>query len=316
IYGRGGGNMETTPWSAIVINTEQYNSTFEFVNVAVDDYIGQNYLMHVQYDTPLIPINLTIKNTIFCARGLNTGIFIASMVHLVLDYNLFYMPNHSNNIIEVGSTVYDSTQLGALGIGNIYSDPRFVHPAVGSAGDYHLQIGSAAIDNGTVTGAPLTDLDGAPRPHGTGYDLGVYEYILPGGDTIMPTVIITSPSNGTTLASSTAMVIGTAGDNIGVQKVEISKDGINWIFCTGTKLWFGNLILSEGSNLIYVKVTDTSGNSTTTNITVIFRTEKCEGGIPSFKMNSLFTAVVLALVLFQFYTKRKQKKGISIWFFH
>jgi hypothetical protein len=42
--------------------------------------------------------------------------------------------------------------------------------------DYHLQPGSPAIDAGTCAGAPPADLDGTPRPHGPGCDIGAYEY--------------------------------------------------------------------------------------------------------------------------------------------
>ncbi len=44
------------------------------------------------------------------------------------------------------------------------------------AGNYHLVLGSAAIDRGTVTGAPSTDLEGHARPSGAGVDIGAYEY--------------------------------------------------------------------------------------------------------------------------------------------
>jgi len=52
IYGRGDGNPEPSPWAAIVIDqVEQANARFEIVNVTVDDYLGKNYLMYVQYET-------------------------------------------------------------------------------------------------------------------------------------------------------------------------------------------------------------------------------------------------------------------------
>lgn len=52
--------------------------------------------------------------------------------------------------------------------------------------DYHLAAGSVAIDTGTATGAPATDLEGKSRPvdvpgvgadgAGIGFDIGAYEY--------------------------------------------------------------------------------------------------------------------------------------------
>ena len=47
---------------------------------------------------------------------------------------------------------------------------------VNAAGnDYHLASASSAIDAGTSTSAPATDLAGDPRPSGSGYDIGAYE---------------------------------------------------------------------------------------------------------------------------------------------
>ncbi|MBU0491830.1 MAG: hypothetical protein KKA73_08940, partial [Chloroflexi bacterium] len=40
---------------------------------------------------------------------------------------------------------------------------------------YHITAASQARDRGVVSGVP-TDIDGQPRPVGSGYDLGVHEY--------------------------------------------------------------------------------------------------------------------------------------------
>ncbi|MGD9634798.1 MAG: right-handed parallel beta-helix repeat-containing protein [Pirellulales bacterium] len=49
----------------------------------------------------------------------------------------------------------------------------FVNP---SSGDYHLLATAAARDAGTLTLAPLVDLDGKPRPIGAKIDVGAYEF--------------------------------------------------------------------------------------------------------------------------------------------
>ena len=49
----------------------------------------------------------------------------------------------------------------------------FVNP---SGNDYHLSSTSPAIDAGTSSHAPSTDIAGNPRPSGAGYDIGAYEY--------------------------------------------------------------------------------------------------------------------------------------------
>jgi len=51
-------------------------------------------------------------------------------------------------------------------------DPLFADPA---ADDYHIQIGSPAIDSGRDVDV-ATDLEGVLRPQGSGYDIGPYEY--------------------------------------------------------------------------------------------------------------------------------------------
>jgi hypothetical protein len=42
--------------------------------------------------------------------------------------------------------------------------------------DLHLRAGSPGIDTGIATSAPVTDIEGSPRPQGAAYDLGAYEY--------------------------------------------------------------------------------------------------------------------------------------------
>ena len=174
IYGRGDGNTTTTPWAAIVIDTDGSNSNFEIINVTVDDYVGKNYLMYVQYDHPSTPINLVSKNTIYSSRGSNASIFLAGSVNRTFEYNLFYFPNSASVLIH-GGTSYDAQHVADIGSGNLYGDPFFITPAFGSTGNYHLQDGSSAIDAGISTGAPSKDLDGRNRPQGDKYDIGCYE---------------------------------------------------------------------------------------------------------------------------------------------
>jgi len=80
------------------------------------------------------------------------------------------------------SVTYSDIQWGYEGTGNINADPMFVDPdgldnVVGTEDDdFHLKSGSPCIDAGTATGAPDTDIEGKPRPVGTGYDMGAYEF--------------------------------------------------------------------------------------------------------------------------------------------
>ncbi len=175
IYGRGDGDNTITPWAAIVIDQDDKpNAKFEIVNVTVDDKLGGNYLMYAQYDHPDIPIKLTIKNSIFSARGSNSRIFIGRDTQLTADHNLFYFPN-SSIVLSHSTQDYTKTNINRLGTGNRYGDPLFNLPAWGSDGDYRLQNGSPAIDSGSSNNAPTIDINGVSRPQGSGYDIGAYE---------------------------------------------------------------------------------------------------------------------------------------------
>jgi len=175
IYGRGDGDMTATPWAAIVVNTDQANSAFTFVNNTIDDYLGQNYIIYMQYDNPETPINLVMRNCIFSSRGDNSFIYLAPAVTAVIQYNLFCFPGKSI-VLQHGAASYDADHVADIGAGNIYGDPQFLAPAFGAAGDYHLVPVSPAINNGTATGAPERDLVGVPRPQDGLFDMGCYEY--------------------------------------------------------------------------------------------------------------------------------------------
>jgi len=185
IYGRGDGNPETTPWAPIVIDgVEQPGARFEIVNVTVDDTVGQNYLMYVQYETP-VPVQVIVRNTIFSGRGPNCPIYIGRASTLVADHNLFYLPQ-SEYILDYGNTTYSCTNIASLGTGNLCGDPRFIRPAWGEVGDYHLQAGSPAVDAGTPDGAPTVDLENRPRDARP--DIGASEYRQPTSWLYLPLV--------------------------------------------------------------------------------------------------------------------------------
>jgi hypothetical protein len=57
-----------------------------------------------------------------------------------------------------------------IGTVNVYDNPAFV-----GGSNYHLTGSSAAIDAGVNAGV-ITDIDGAPRPQGSGYDIGADEF--------------------------------------------------------------------------------------------------------------------------------------------
>jgi hypothetical protein len=110
------------------------------------------------------------------------------------DYNVF----HNDNPDRVINVAYeDEFTLGQVESGEwttysgqdahslvAYSDAvLFVDP---TGFDLHLPEGCPAIDQGTADGAPSEDYDGNPRPQGSGYDIGAYEFGIVGIDDAEP----------------------------------------------------------------------------------------------------------------------------------
>ncbi len=72
-----------------------------------------------------------------------------------------------HNLFTNGDNIY--------GIDYITGNPEWVNP---SAGDYHLKSTSPAIDAGSNIDAPYVDYDKYPRPQGSAFDIGAFEYIF------------------------------------------------------------------------------------------------------------------------------------------
>jgi parallel beta-helix repeat protein len=84
----------------------------------------------------------------------------------------------AGNTATLNATLWQGNGTDWWGAGSIASsnghsgDPAFVDP---DGGDYHLELGSAAIDAGIAAGV-TTDMDGEARPAGAGYDIGADEH--------------------------------------------------------------------------------------------------------------------------------------------
>ncbi|MFQ5552546.1 MAG: PKD domain-containing protein [Thermoplasmata archaeon] len=86
--------------------------------------------------------------------------------------------------------------------------------------------------------------------------------------TAPPTVAILAPIDGSILGSPSVMVSGTASDDLGVDRVELSIDAMSWVLASGTTSWSGTLPLAGGPNTIFARATNTEGNTATDSVAV------------------------------------------------
>jgi parallel beta-helix repeat protein len=93
--------------------------------------------------------NITVKNNIFSSNATQIDVS-SSLSNFILSHNLYHQPP------SVGQGIQDQNP--------IFGDPLFVNP---SAGNFHLQANSPAIDAGINVGLPY---------FGSAPDLGAFEY--------------------------------------------------------------------------------------------------------------------------------------------
>ena len=174
----------------------------------------------------------------------------------------------TNDVFSDTGLAYGGTcgsQTGSKG--NISADPLFMNA---SAGNFHLQGGSPAIDTATnTTIAPAQDFDGISRPQdGNGdsvaiMDMGIYEF--PQRDLTPPvTFAAESPAPGP-LGWTTAFVsiTLTATDNpggSGVQNIQYSLSGaqVSPLVVAENPATFA--ITAEGTTTISYAASDVAGN--------------------------------------------------------
>jgi len=89
-------------------------------------------------------------------------------------------------------------------------------------------------------------------------------------ETISPSIIVSSPSSGQVLTSSSPTISGTASDNVGITNVKISVDGGAFEKASGLVRWsFVMMGLADGSHSATIRATDASGNTQSAKIDFI-----------------------------------------------
>ncbi len=126
--------------------------------------------------------NTFTSNVSFTTAHSPSGISLTNVLNAIIQNNIFFnLPGHiiylQNSSVNGGRNLMFRIDGQALQNSDTYShendfwgvDPLFV-----SATDFHLAVGSPAIDAGLAVPV-ATDFDGNPRPQGAGYDIGAYE---------------------------------------------------------------------------------------------------------------------------------------------
>jgi len=128
-----------------------------------------------------------IFNNILLANGSNGGAVSVGSSNVTSDYNAavnrFSRDNDSSTIsLDAWKSGGDDTHSFVS-----TSSALFVNAA---SDNYHRKDGGPAVDAGVPTlnstSAPATDLEGVPRPRGSGFDLGAYETSAGGAQTTAP----------------------------------------------------------------------------------------------------------------------------------
>jgi hypothetical protein len=115
------------------------------------------------------------------AAGTNDNSFVADNIVRNSNYGITQFgstgPNNrfSNNLVFQNVTDWSGISSAQI-LRTVSTDPLMVNYQQNGTGDYHLQSSSPAINTGTSTDSPATDLDGYPRPYNGAWDIGAYEW--------------------------------------------------------------------------------------------------------------------------------------------
>jgi hypothetical protein len=150
----------------------------------------------------------------------------------------------------------------------------WVNSATGGAGVATFVSGSAwTAAIGLAVGANNLTFTAYDPAGNSAQDVLLVNFTAPPGDLIPPGINITSHSTvtPTTVTVSTLDIAGTASDNIQLAEIvwfdaatNVSGDA------EGLGAWTGQLQLVAGVNVITLRAFDTSGNSTTSQMTVVY----------------------------------------------
>lgn len=109
-------------------------------------------------------------------------------------------------------------------------NPRLTSLSLSSP-DFHLQPGSPAIGAGVTIAGLATDFDGIPRPQGSAFDIGAYQYVTASSATMTLSAVSASLAFGNVVVNQdstlTAAITNTGNQNVTISGASISGAGFS-----------------------------------------------------------------------------------------
>lgn len=136
------------------------NTTLDGIYIYNNTIYNVPHGLEVYYSSACHWRNVELKNNIFSNIG-SYEIYIDGSTDIspVFQYNLVGQTPRVNGNAAVSN--------------NVIGNPAFVNAPI----DFHIQINSAAKDAGLTISSVTKDYENNPRPQGSGYDIGAFEYI-------------------------------------------------------------------------------------------------------------------------------------------
>lgn len=178
---KGGGAMYVVSSSPVLTNC-LFARNSALKGAALYLYSQPDYYYDYFKGDPAAPcvMNCVFANNL--AETLGGALYNSSDTAPVITNSIFWNNLAGDVIDEIQTSdfgvapliTYSCIDTAYEGLGNLIADPLFLDPANDG---YRLQLGSPCIDTGAASGAPKTDILGAARPQGGGFDMGAYEYV-------------------------------------------------------------------------------------------------------------------------------------------
>ncbi|MBU0975768.1 MAG: choice-of-anchor Q domain-containing protein [Patescibacteria group bacterium] len=311
-------------------------------NILINNIIHDNlgYGIFASNYTGIFIYNNTIFNN--SSSGLNMGYLGGSGAvlrnNIVMNSGDFGLASNSANVVinhdynlylnNPGFPGLPEWGTDYMEINNIFASPHDVHqdPLFLDllSNDFRIPITSPAKDTGDTLTDILTDIIGVPRPQGSAYDIGAYEYYV--------ITITLTPETFITYDTSTPTFTGTAAtvSPATIALVEYSLDGGTWT-ALGVSAADGAFDeseeeytitipyeLSEGEHTIQVRATDSYGNTTYFTMYANLEFEIELPKLPETGMKVLLPMISHFLIMLVFYrqviviTRKFKKKWVFL----